>query len=212
MATFPINPADIVQFTVFQDYQNSRLLNIWHYQVTADTPVQSDGAAVMTNMINEFETLFYGAGGAIPALTHSTLAYRQIRGQVVFPTRRFYVPKLLNYSGSGGAALTPLPSDTQLRVTLRNATPGRGVNGGKSFGGLTTSDMTGAVWNVGARSVWQSNVADHVVDELSNPPETWHLQPVVWNARDPLTPGEIAVGIVQEEVRVMRRRQFRIGI
>lgn len=212
MATFPINPSDIIEFSVWQTYQGSRLLNIFHYQMDPAAPPIADGETAMEQMLDTFELKFYGAAGPIPTRTHISLQYNFMRGQVVYPTRRYYVPLLMGYTGVAGPIAADAPSDLQRCMTLRSAVVGRGVNGRKAFGGMLTTDFAGPLWSNGSVNDWQTVVCPLFDDELAQPPALWNLIPKVWNPRRPTVPSDIAVSLSQEEVRVQRRRQLRLGV
>lgn len=211
MADFPIAANDVIEVKVNAYFQGSLIMNVYHYKVDAGFAGTLTGTAELSDWLDHFLTLLYGAGGAIPLQQSTALTYTFATAQLVFPFRYFYVTRAMPYTGSRGTAQN-LPSDVQLCCTLRNSVVGRGKAGRKNFSGFQVDQYTDAFWNNTLTGPWGANV----IPKLSLPvaavvPLAMRAFPVIWSPAVGVTRQEVIEAILQSQVRVMRRRQIGIG-
>jgi hypothetical protein len=211
MAEFSIAANDLIECRVNAFFQSSLIMNVYHYKVASDFVGTSTGTGLLTDWLDKFLALLYGAGGPIPLQQSTNLTYTNAQAQIVFPTRHYYVSRTMPYTGSRGSA-ADLPSDVQLACTMRNDTTGRGKAGRKSFAGFQVDQFTGAFWNSTLTSPWGTNVIPKLSrDVTALIPISMNTTPQVWSPRVGGTRQDVIEAVLRNQVRVMRRRQIGIG-
>jgi hypothetical protein len=210
-----VNTNDTVELTCFGRLDNQAVLNVFHYRYESDSPVDDDAAYtdLMQNLIQAFrDTVWAAPLGPWRGAVAVQYTLERIRAQKVnYPPRRYFIEELVGESGAGPG--TSLPSQTQLRVTMRGFQTGKGLNGGKMFAGIATGTYTLGIWNNATQAAWQA-----VADNLEKPlvatlvPVGFKFYPVVWSPRNVLNNNRVRAAIVQPEVRTANRRVVGRGI
>lgn len=200
----------VVEITMRGTYQGSSVLNVFHYYNTTNAIV-ANGDAELLAMISNFRLLVWNPGGGAGVkdrlVDSFTLDY--IQAQQVAPTRQYYQYTAI---GETGARAEPgIPSDTNITLSFRTARALQGTTGSKHFTGLSITDMSAAVWTNATILNWVSQGSNMRVT-LAGGAITASWDPIVWSPRRSTDRALIVGGNVQQEVRVMRRRQFRLGI
>jgi hypothetical protein len=211
MAEFPIQAGYVIEAKVNAYLQSSVIMNVYHYKVDDTFGGTLTGTGVLTNWLDNFLLLLYGAAGPIPNEQSSNLTYTFATAQIVWPNRYYYVLRNMPYTGA--RAIAPdLPSDVQLCCTLRNDTTGRGKAGRKSFAGFQVDQFTNAFWKATLTTPWGANVIPKLSQDVAaTVPLAMNTRPQVWSPRVAGNRQDVIQAILQNQVRVMRRRQVGIG-
>jgi hypothetical protein len=207
MATYPLNPGDIVELSMRFTLFNQRLLTVLHFQANLGAPI-ADGIAAL----NTAAAQWVGVGGAntqfLGLITGETTE-DAVRMQVVYPVRRPY-----NETPVGNAGLyigTCTAPNVAVVCTAVSLTAGRGKNGSFHVGGVPTAAYSGGLVT-GPYINLVKTFASRSMDPLGVGGAGNNLNRVIWSKAKPTAASQILSNIVQGTIRVMRRRTVGVGI
>ena len=211
MANFPIAAGQVIEVRVYAYFQGSVIMNVYHYQVDESYTTEPNGDAALRAWVAQFEITLYGAASGIVQFQSSNLIYNYMEAQIVASDRYYYVTQPMGYAGSQGTG-QDLPSDTQLCVTYRNQTVGRGRAGRKNYTGFKVSQFLNAYWTGAFLAAWNAGVINLMQQDVDNGlANNLVAHPVIWSPSTGSQPGALVECQTNPEVRIMRRRQVGIG-
>lgn len=205
-----ISTGSVVEVTCISSYQAQTVLNVFHYFNSGGDITEANGDGELQGLLTRFNTLVWNASvnGMMTQLV-SGFTTNLLKAQVVNPTRQYYVEKIVTdvgaVSGSG------IPSDTNMSISLRTAGTRRGQTGNKKITGLPLSTVDGNRFSTGAQDA-MGLTADLFPVVLNNNAATPQWTPIVWSPRSPTARRQMIAQNPQQEVRVLRRRQYGKGI
>lgn len=210
MATFPIANGDICQVTIWCTYQSSKILNVLHYEAVVPGGL-ADGLPEVQSLLEKIRTTAINpaVGNKWRDWTVDQYRFNYSIGQIIYPTRRFYVSDQIELSGTlpGDGC----PSNVGATASLQSSKVGRGRSGSKHFTGLDNADVAGGSLNAITRTNIQDTVDKLTTDIISADPSlTW--KPRIWSNSHPGDINEIVSSYVWPEPRIMRRRTLHVGI
>jgi hypothetical protein len=205
-----LDNADVVEATFVGSFQGSTILNVWHFNAQLDVALVDSGAW-FDGLLNALQQDYWQGAGMMKSLVSTDYTLLEIRAQVVWPTRRFYLKKAINEQGTKiGAAM---PSDTHLEVALRTNAVGRGKTGNKKFTGLVAAEFLGPVWLPATVAAWQA-FGDEMLFTIQPliADANKVAVPIVWSRKRSADRRNIIATTAREEVRVEPSRRLFQGI
>jgi hypothetical protein len=207
VATYPLNPGDIVEGSIRGAVLGQVVMTVLHYQATLAAPI-ADGIAALTTAETAFSV---GAGSPLVkyrGCTATNYASQFVRFQVVYPTRRPYFQVARNAAGTFAPDCEAPNLSAFLNLQALNA--GRGRHGGIHFpapssGGYTAGNVAGAL-GVAIRdfvTAWSPGLNISAGNDLI---------PIIWSRVKPTTPSAIIGTSIQQTIRTMHRRTVGLGI
>lgn len=208
--TFPIAPNDIISLTTKAEYQQQTIMNVFHYKAFISSTI-ADGAAELTALNAFFYNNIWKAAVAAGWANQVVESFRMdwFQAQVIYPNRQFYIRRLV---GELGAQPNPgCPSNTGITINWQTQFATRGRSGAKHFTALPLDALTGNRIAPLFVTAWQ-NLQPLLLEPRDTLAGVGQLVPVVWSMAQPGTPSEVVLATALDEVRIMRRRTFRIGV
>lgn len=209
---FTIEPSSIVEVTFWFTYQSSICMNVFHY-VTNNTIVKTNGVAIVTEIGDYAKQQIWNSiipGTYLKNITSPNCTLNFVRAQKVAGDRKWYIDEIVNEAGTYSIG-QDLPSDVQWCLSLQATRVGRGRTGSKHFTGMMSGMYANAYLAATFISLAQL-VAVKVQQDLNPPSLGASCTPIIWNSKHPTTFSYIHGAVVQNQVRVMRRRQVGLGI
>lgn len=208
----PVGSGAILEVTIDQTSNSQILLNIFHYRLITTPSTTVDGDDV-TGLL---ATTILGGGVQLPvnlrALCPTNWRWNSWRTQWIHPTRYTRVSYDAG-AGTGGVLSTNTPQNLALTMTKRAVEANRHGIGSLHFGGLTSGDfLNGEITAAGQTKMELiGDAIDQVVD-VSAVPNAVSLTPILFNRNSPASSLNWVEYVVQNTVRVERRRTVGLGI
>lgn len=204
----PLNA--VVELTAFSTYQNQTVMNVFHYHNALAAIPLPDGDNELQNLMSKFEsTVWDDIANGWRMKVSSGFVLQALRAQVVTPGRQYY--QQLTVNEAGALLGISIPSDTNITLSLRTAGAIRGMTGNKKFTGLELSSISGNAFTNPTITSWQP-VGTLIRTTLTDIANADRWVPIVWSRLRPSDRRLIVGGTVQQEVRVLRRRQKGLGV
>lgn len=209
-----IDAGNIVSVTLTQRYQESTILNVFHYQWDGVTVPTANYNQELDNLIDEFYAKVWagGAGGnGIQQRQVSAVSMVSIRAQPVYLNRDVYRQK--NYADTGDIPEVGLPSNSAVGIALRTDRVFKGATGNKRFAGVPIPEYNGTTGEITLNYLadWNDTTPQfglRLLDVATNP--NW--RPVVWSTARPIQAGNIVGANVSRAVRTQHSRTKGVGI
>lgn len=206
--SYVLNLGDIVECTIVGRQYGEATLNILHYKYTNVAPT-TNGPAALLLLAEWQEGDATAVGQQMTTQLSSNWTLESIRCQVIYPTRRAYVPYPVGTPGS--LVSTALPANTQASITKRTTVAGRGRTGRMEVPGIPLTWIDGGNLNAtGLANVGEIAGKIPNVANLATGTQTW--VPVIFQRATPASSPQIISAEAQTTVRVARRRTVRVGI
>lgn len=191
-------------------YQGQIILNVFHYNNVSGAPYVN-GDAELSNLITKFHDRVWDPPiiDGIRDFMSTGYMLQYITAQQVHPARQYY--NYIPYNEAGLVAGDGVPSDTNLTVSFRTARALRGSTGNKKFTGMALTTLNGNAWTnaiIASFDSLQGQFMAALFDVALAP--SWN--PTVWSPQRPLDRTTLVGTIARDQVRVLRRRQLRLGI
>lgn len=206
---YPINPGDIIEYTIVMQMDGQTCLNVYHYRyIEGQTPI-ADGASKLQTFADDEITSLVSPYAATKNNVTSTVTFVGLRVQKIFPTRQAFVFGVGGGSGAGGA--DELPSGVAGCITLRGEAAGRGKAGRKEVPGMQVENVANGSFTPTGITRLSDIATSALLDrELDGP--TKRLEPVIFNRITPADSQLIVSAVPQPTVRFLTRRTVGRGI
>lgn len=200
----------VVEITMLCNYQSSRVMNVFHYYNSMATIPEADGVSELTSLGGKFtEAVLVAATGGLLARLVESFEIPSLRLQVVAPTRQYYMTHVIGVAGS--QVDDGIPSDTNMTITLRPMAVGKGLSGNKKITGLPISTLEGPFFTTDAVTGMNTS-GDKMRLKIEDSVGAERWVPIIWSPTKPADRRGITITEANNEVRVLRRRQVRLGI
>jgi hypothetical protein len=206
---FELTNGSIVLVTIMQSQQSNVIMNTLHYQYsTQAAPILYTGpCGELAAAINTAQT---GIVDLMRSLQSNSLVHFATWVQPVWPNR--YTKVVLPYNKPGLTADTPIGMNSAMTITKTSAVAKRYGRGSFHLGGLTV----GLLANAGSFNNDALEGGDLLGSALTANVSTVApiglFSPIVWNFKVPQRITPIDGKIIQNSVRVERRRTLGVGI
>lgn len=202
---------DIVAVTFETFFNGQQCLNTFHYRYDLDSGTTEDASiaiAALASRLNGVNQLFPSYAACLVAMAGEIKTYMQ----VIFSVR--YIKNIVdNDHDVGQLEETPLPQNLAGVITLRGDFAGRMNIGNKHITGIPVIYVEEGIIQPDMLALY-TNLASAATEKQSEivvGTNTFSFTPVIFHRANPLDSAVITNFIVQDTVRVMRRRTVRVG-
>lgn len=201
---------DVFEVTMFSKYQDQYVLNVFHYIYSGPGVAAADYTAQLNAVATDFYSKrWLNVLTGIKRGVVEDFVLERIRVQKIYPTREYYIDKLVNNPGDLIEAGVPVNSALTMSYPTDRAI--RGATGSKRFTGLPLSGLDGGDWSGATLTQWNiigTGLADYIsgVDLLDV------YFPTVWSPKRPADRATILSVYARSEVRTQHRRTKGLGI
>jgi len=208
----PVVDGAILEFRILQRMSGQTIMNVLHYKYSgaAATVVEGDSVAVIVR-----DQIFLDPGGIIPTLktiSNAAWAYEGLEFQWIHPTR--YVSSRVNsLAGPGAAAGSPLPQNVHQTVTKRSIIASKHGVGSFHLTGMSIGDVIlGSI--TAARITAITPIVVKMIEQVdvSAVEGALTMTPTILNKASPISSQNYNQVLIQNTVRVQRRRTVGVGI
>lgn len=201
---------NIVELTMFGEYQSQAILNVFHYQYNGAGIEEADYTDNMAAVGTKFVAgPWKNAVSGIKNFVVSDYLLRKVRCQLIYPTRGYYVDTAVVENGS----VAPPGCPANVGITLAYATnrAKRGVTGSKRFTALPLAGLNGGLWSNGTVANW-TTVTNSLDDALTGVNILDVFFPTVWSPKRPNDRATLLRITPNAQVRTQHRRSVGLGI
>jgi len=202
-----VNNGAIIEATLSSLYQNSRVLNVFHYRISGlGEPV--DYQTLMEVFVSEFILKLWTDAAGLKQMVVNTYTLLGARAQAIYPVRHPYYEEAVGEVGDVSGA--GIPSISTGVLTLRSEVVLPGSSGSKHFTGFPVTTLNGGLWQA-AHLLEMVALAELVEDSIVTMAPAAAFEPVIFN-KTSNTAAEIIQVTANTEVRTMHRRTVGLGI
>jgi len=208
----PVGSGAILEVTIDQTMNAQTLLNIFHFRL------QNTGSAIVDgdDVTGELALKVLGAPVLFPealrALCPANWRWNSWRTQWINPTR--YTTVSYDFGAGIGDALTSnTPQNVALVGTKKAVEANRHGIGSWHFGGLVGADLLNGVITATGRTKMEL-IGDTMIQviDVTAVPNALSLSPIIYNRVAPADSLRAVEYVIQNTVRVERRRTVGLGI
>lgn len=205
-----VQAADIIELTMMGKYENNDVQNKFHYACISVSGAAQSSASVFAAL----DANLSGVAGLVNLmrlLAPSNYTLRVNRYQVIHPVRQVAYPIVKNVGGLN--TYTTLTGNIAFALTKRGDLAGRKYISTTHVIGTTAEDLIDGGKITAAAQTLAENIAAFMDNQVSITVGgvDYEFGPVIFHPTDPSNPTPITSVLVQDTVRVMRRRTLNVG-
>lgn len=205
-----VQAADIVELTMMGKFEGNDVMNKFHYACISVSGAPQGSQAVFAAL----DTNLSGVAGLVNLvrlLAPSNYTLRFNRYQVIAPVRQVAYPIAKDVGGLN--TFTTLTGNIAVALTKRGDLAGRKNISTTHVIGTTAEDLIEAGKLTATAKTLAENIAAFMDNQVSITVGgvDYEFGPVIFHKNEPANPTPITSVIVQDTVRVMRRRTLNVG-
>jgi len=205
---YTLETNDIVEVRINYEQNLQRLMNVFHYIVTANgrSNLGAEDLAIFATAINS-DPAQWSQIWKLHMSDQCTLV--SVNAQKIYPTRYPYEGDYVSNVGDSGSP--PMPQNVQGSITKVGETATRHGIGHVEVPGLVADQVLNGELTVAGKAALDDLGPTLLLNYSAVAPGTVTMRPVLFNRASPLGSQIVTAFRRQDTVRVARRRTVRVG-